>query len=77
LLQTYTVEFSKDGNPQRGFVVGRLKANGHRFLANHADERALLELSSFGVEPIGRTGFVKQAGDGRNVFAFRDALARL
>lgn len=56
----------------QGHVVGRLKANGHRFLANHADESTLEQLSSFSIEPIGRSGYVKKdtATKGRNVFTF-------
>ncbi|RMZ77389.1 hypothetical protein DV738_g4349, partial [Chaetothyriales sp. CBS 135597] len=87
---TYTVEFNRDGTPLRGHVVGRLKKNadgtdvgplgGARFLANHADEATLKQLSSTTEEPIGRTGWVRRAtaadgyGDdveGRNVFSFQ------
>jgi hypothetical protein len=54
--------------------VGRLKANGHRFIANHADERTLKELGSQEEEPIGRSGFVStEKGSGRNLFTFADA----
>jgi hypothetical protein len=77
VLQTYTVEFSRDGSPQKGFVVGRLKSNGHRFLANNADDATLKQLCSHDVEPIGRTGKVKPSQDGRNVFSFVGETARL
>ena len=76
-LQTYTVEFNRDGSPLRGFVVGRLKSNGHRFIANHADDTTLQELCSQSVEPIGRSGKVKNADDGRNLFAFTSLSAKL
>ena len=71
--QTYTVEFGRDGKPSRGHVVGRLSANNARFLANHADEKALQALCSSAQEPIGRKGSVRTLEDGRNVFAFDDA----
>jgi hypothetical protein len=77
VVQTYTVEFNRDGSPQNGFVVGRLKSNGHRFLANHADDATLKQLCSQDVEPIGRTGKVKPSQDGRNVFSFVGETAKL
>ncbi|KAF2403124.1 hypothetical protein EJ06DRAFT_528081 [Trichodelitschia bisporula] len=70
VVETYTVEFGRDGKPERGHVVGRLKSNGKRFLANHADGETLAQLASGTREPIGRSGWVK--GDskvkGRNLF---------
>lgn len=69
-LQTYTVEFGRDGRPVRGHIVGRLVDNGHRFLANHGDEKTLQQLSSASVEPIGRRGWVKAGDGGRNSFTF-------
>jgi len=70
--QTYTVEFNRDGTPLRGHIVGRLRANGHRFLANHGDEVTLRRLSSGVREQIGRSGWVRKDGekDGRNLFSF-------
>jgi len=51
-------------------VVGRLKKNGNRFIANHGDESTLAQLSGGIKEPIGRTGWVSEAEDGRNLFSF-------
>ncbi len=70
--QTYTVEFNRDNTPLRGYIVGRLKENGHRFLANHADPSTLEQLCSMTVEPIGRSGHVKPdtEKEGRNLFSF-------
>ena len=76
--QTYTVEFNRDGTPSRGHVVGRLKASGHRFLANHGDAETLRQLASHVTEPIGRSGWVEtevetegESGKkGRNLFTF-------
>jgi hypothetical protein len=58
--QTYTVEFNRDGSPRRGHVVGRLKSNGHRFLANHGNTTTLLQLSSITHEQIGQAGTVQR-----------------
>jgi hypothetical protein len=74
--QTYTVEFNRDGTPLRGYVVGRLKKNGHRFVANHDDENTLQQLSSATREPIGRTGWVRKdtEREGRNLFGFEKGV---
>jgi hypothetical protein len=63
------VEFGRDGNPKRGYIVGQLKANDHRFIANEGDENTLTELGSTSREPIGRSGWVSHCG-GRNLFRF-------
>jgi hypothetical protein len=72
VIETYTVEFNRDGTPLRGHIVGRLKQTGHRFLANHGDASTLDQLCSTSAEPIGRTGYVKgdPAKKGRNLFSF-------
>lgn len=71
VVETYTVQFARDGSPENGFVVGRL-TTGERFVANHGHPRTLSELSSWEVEPVGRAGWVKRSEDGRNVFVFDD-----
>nr|POE75137.1 putative mitochondrial carrier [Quercus suber]POE94784.1 putative mitochondrial carrier [Quercus suber] len=76
IIETYTVDFGRDGTPTRGHIVGRLKRNGHRFLANHADARTLQELCSASVEPIGRTGRVNTDGKGRNLFTIAGDLPK-
>ncbi len=70
VLQTYTVEFNRDGSPLRGHVVGRLKSTGHRFLANHGDMATLQQLSSWLSEQVGRSGWVKTGDMDRNLFFF-------
>lgn len=72
-VQTYTVDYHRNGNPVRGHIVGRLKSNGERFLANHADEQTLRELSSWDEEQVGKSGRVKSDGQGRNLFSFAEA----
>ncbi|KAG4415106.1 hypothetical protein IFR04_011743 [Cadophora malorum] len=69
VIETYTVQFERDGTPNLAYVVGRLKSNGHRLLANHADDSTLQQLSSCSKEPIGRSGWVRTAEDGRNLFS--------
>ena len=71
VVETYTVEFGRDGEPVRGFVVGRLR-NGKRFLANHGDEGTLRALGSSTTEAIGKTGWVRQDDErkGRGLFTF-------
>lgn len=75
VIETYTVEFDRKNKPLRGHVVGRLKDNGHRFIANHGDESTLQQLASFSREPIGRSGMVKQDPEkkGRNLFSFTES----
>lgn len=70
------MEFGRDGKPTRGHIVGRLRADGSRFLANHADEKTMQALCSATQEPIGRNGTVQTLDDGRNVFSF-DYATRL
>ncbi|KAF2705373.1 hypothetical protein K504DRAFT_388115 [Pleomassaria siparia CBS 279.74] len=75
VVETYTVEFARDGSPLRGYVVGRLRGNGKRFLANHGDEATLRQLASSTVEAIGRAGSVRQDASrkGRGLFVFSHA----
>ena len=73
-VQTYTIEFARDGRPETGFVVGRLSVNGHRFIANHADQNTLQQLASRTKEPIGRKGWVRTGDDGRNLFYFEQTV---
>lgn len=80
-VQTYTVEFNRDGSPMTAYVVGRLLGNNHRFLANHGDEKTLNKLSSVSEEPIGKIGMVMPASSGkqgqrRNLF-YLDSNSRL
>lgn len=71
VVESYTVEFGRDGAPMRGHVVGRLGDNGHRFIANHGDDGTLKQLASQTEEQIGRKGWVRnEDGTGRNLFTF-------
>ena len=75
--QTYTVEFKRDGSPLRGHIVGRLKSNGHRFIANHGDEQTLQDLCSSETEQVGKSGKVTSSENGTNLFTFRTEAAKL
>ncbi|OCL03137.1 hypothetical protein AOQ84DRAFT_326442 [Glonium stellatum] len=72
VIETYTIEFNRDGTPLRGYVVGQLRSNGHRFIANHGDASTLKQLSSNAEEQIGRAGWVRKDSEkaGRNLFSF-------
>lgn len=58
-IETYTVEFKRDGKPATAFIIGRSKASGRRFVANHGDQRTLQQLSSAFEEQVGKEGYVK------------------
>ncbi len=69
-VETFTVSYTRTGEPEHGYVIGRLP-NGDRFVANTPDGdaatlRALVEPAG---DPIGRPGTVAPSGDGRNLFA--------
>ncbi|KAF7923695.1 uncharacterized protein EAE98_007513 [Botrytis deweyae] len=72
IIETYTVQFSRNNEPQTGFVVGRLKQTGKRFLANVADDKTLGKLIKESEEEIvGKGGWVWKEEDGkRNLFGF-------
>ena len=71
VIETYTVDFDRNGSPLRGHIVGRLTASDQRFIANHADDETLKQLSSWEREPIGRMGWVSTDEEsGRNLFSF-------
>ena len=72
-IQTYTVEFNRNGSPSKGFIVGRLMSSNHRFVANTGDAKTLEQLSSGSTEPIGRIGWVKRGDGGRNMFIFEQS----
>lgn len=65
VVETFTVQFDREGNPEMAFVIGRLQENGHRFVANHGDQRTLQELASSMEEQIGKFGYVETTRDGR------------
>ena len=66
-VETYTVIFNRDGEPEQGIVIGRL-GNGarSRFFANTPPKREPM-LAMTRDEFVGRRGQVRSEG-GRNVF---------
>jgi hypothetical protein len=72
-IETYTVEFNRDNTPRQAYIVGRLKTNGHRFVANEGDMETLMQLSSTTEEQIGKVGRVWNDGQ-RNRFVLQNKL---
>jgi len=70
-IETYTLEFGRDGTPARGIVIGRLGAiddlSAPRFYANTPEDADLMTAMTT-EDFVGRTGTVSQ-GDGVNIFA--------
>jgi acetyl-CoA C-acetyltransferase len=70
-VESYTVQFNREGEPDMGIVVGRLgdgEKPGARFFANTEPDRELL-LSLTREEFVGATGTVTPDADsGRNIF---------
>ena len=65
-IETYTVKHDRDGR-HTGIVVGRLEADGRRFLANTAEgDEETLQLLGDG-EPIGARVYVRSFGAGNRV----------
>ncbi|UZJ52750.1 hypothetical protein CBS101457_002070 [Exobasidium rhododendri] len=72
VIETYTVDYNRKGQPKRGHVIGRLLRNNHRFIANHADEHTLWKLAdTSGNEVVGAMGevFACSETEGRNLFS--------
>ncbi|MFZ3599315.1 acetyl-CoA acetyltransferase [Streptomyces sp. BH104] len=65
-IETWTVKYSRDG-ARTGIVVGRLEADGRRFVAQVADgDKDLLDLLGTG-EPLGARVYVRSFGTGNRV----------
>jgi acetyl-CoA C-acetyltransferase len=65
-IETYTVKYGRDGN-RTGIVIGRLEADGRRFLAMAADgDESMLDLLTTG-EPVGRRVYVRSFDFGNRV----------
>ena len=66
-IETYTVIFNRDGEPEQGIVIGRLNNGaGVRFFANTPPNRDLM-LAMTREEFVGHHGIVRTE-DRRNVF---------
>ncbi|KIW07438.1 uncharacterized protein PV09_02278 [Verruconis gallopava] len=78
VIETYTVDWDRDGKPGKAHIIGRMKFSGERFVANHADEATLMALATGKKEPIGLSGVVREDSrlKGHNLFSLTDS-ARL
>jgi len=66
-VETYTVVFNREGEPEQGIVIGRLNSGaGPRFFANTPPDRDLM-LAMTRKEFVGARGRV-HSQDGRNLF---------
>ena len=63
-VETYTVFYGRDGAPERGVVLSR-GADGERIIArvDGQDARSLAFLTDGAVEPVGKIGHNRRAGD--------------
>ncbi|MCJ1328352.1 hypothetical protein MMC10_005028 [Thelotrema lepadinum] len=78
VVETYTVEYNRDGSPKVAHIVGRLRVDGSRFISNHGDFMTLQQLLDESFEPIGMSGHVRNdSGTGRNLFTFSPKESRL
>ena len=75
IIETYTVSRARDG-ARTGIVVGRLDANGSRFVAK-GDDPDLLDLLTTAKEPIGQPVYVRSFGPGNRVTSTRARMDEL
>ena len=66
-VETYTVEYERDGRPRGGVVVGRLHDGGRRFLARVAPDDAATLAALADEDPLGRTVTVTSGEKGNRV----------
>ncbi|MDQ2797024.1 MAG: acetyl-CoA acetyltransferase [Actinomycetota bacterium] len=77
VIETYTVIHGAGGQ-RDGLVIGRLAADGRRFLARTLEgDDELLDALLDDVEPIGSSVFVRSFGIGNRVTATRERMAEL
>jgi len=74
-IETYTVSRARDG-ARTGIVIGRLDANGSRFVAK-GDDPDLLDLLTAAQEPIGQPVYVRSFGPGNRVTTTRARMDEL
>ena len=75
-IETYTVRHARDGK-RTGIVIGRLDADGRRFVARGDDRDAgLIDLLTTG-EPIGKKVYVRSFGFGNRVTTDKSRMAEL
>ncbi len=65
-IETYTVKYRRDGS-RAGIVVGRLDADGRRFLARGREQDADILGLLAAAEPVGERVYVRSSGSGNLV----------
>jgi acetyl-CoA C-acetyltransferase len=70
-IETYTVTHGRSGS-RTGIVIGRLEADGRRFIAN-GDDEALLDLLTAG-EPAGARVYARSFGTGNRVTVTKERM---
>lgn len=72
VIESYTINYGRDGSPSEGLIVGRSPDGAQRFLAlvSGEDQAGIDRLLGSAGEPIGSDGEVKAGEDGRNVWTF-------
>lgn len=73
-VETYTVEFGREGAPARGWVIGRTAA-GLRSAGITTEPGVLAALTDPDREPIGRAGVLTAAGEQPPLFALTEESA--
>ncbi len=69
VVETYTVVYGRDG-ARTGIVIGRLEADGRRFIARQADQDLeLAELLATAPEPVGERVYARSSEAGNQVTA--------
>lgn len=66
VVDSYTVNYSRDGKPEQGIVLGHLVSSGERFIANVEADQSILD-NFVANEAVGRSGTVNY-GEDRNIF---------
>jgi acetyl-CoA C-acetyltransferase len=75
-IETYTVRHARDGG-RTGIVIGRLDADGRRFVARGDDrDPGLLDLLGTG-EPVGKRVYARSFGFGNRVTTSAERMAEL
>ena len=72
-VETYTLEYDRNGTPSKGIVIGRLSQGGERFVAATEEGNLSTLRAMHDTDPLGRSIRVRAAGVG-NRFAFDDLI---
>lgn len=63
-IETYTIEYGRDGQPERGIIIGRTEAQNQRFYATTEEGDSNTLTWMVDADPLGRAVQVKQAEAG-------------